>query len=187
MVSFMPLPLYPRGKPPRTRRVRGGWASEQFCMLWRKEKFLASAGNQTPIVQPVARRYTDWSTSMPDIFVRSSRLFYTPKLFFPAIYLKDCADLSDSPMQKKVENFKPPSRPEAETILLTYQKMWTFPNLGWNESQINMTYIQKHCIVRVLICFILYISFHTSPLYGVAWTGLIWLRIRTSGELLWIQ
>jgi hypothetical protein len=29
--------------------------------LWRREKYLAPAGNQTPAVQPVARRYTDWT------------------------------------------------------------------------------------------------------------------------------
>jgi hypothetical protein len=29
--------------------------------MWRKEKSLALVGNQTPAVQPVARRYTDWA------------------------------------------------------------------------------------------------------------------------------
>jgi hypothetical protein len=35
------------------------WASEPVWTLWRPEKSLASAGNQNPAVQPVARRYTD--------------------------------------------------------------------------------------------------------------------------------
>jgi hypothetical protein len=35
------------------------WASEPVWTMWRKEKSLALVGNQTPAVQPVARRYTD--------------------------------------------------------------------------------------------------------------------------------
>jgi hypothetical protein len=36
-----------------------GWAQEPFWTLWKREKSLASAGNQTAAVQPVARRSTD--------------------------------------------------------------------------------------------------------------------------------
>jgi hypothetical protein len=34
-------------------RYEAIWAPEPVLMLWSREKFLASAGNQTPILQPV--------------------------------------------------------------------------------------------------------------------------------------
>jgi hypothetical protein len=36
----------------------GGWVGTRACQE-RREKSLALAGNQTPTVQPVVRRYTD--------------------------------------------------------------------------------------------------------------------------------
>jgi hypothetical protein len=35
------------------------WAPEPVCTLWSREKYVAPAGNRTPAVEPVARRYTD--------------------------------------------------------------------------------------------------------------------------------
>jgi hypothetical protein len=43
-----------------------GWALEPVWSLWRREKYLAFAGNWTPVVQLVARRYTDWAIPDPD-------------------------------------------------------------------------------------------------------------------------
>jgi hypothetical protein len=48
----------PQGRP--TSNLRG-WAQEPVAPLWRREKFLAPTGNVTPAVQPIARRYTDWT------------------------------------------------------------------------------------------------------------------------------
>jgi hypothetical protein len=36
------------------------WVPEPDLTLWNREEFVAPAGNRTPIVQPVARRYIDW-------------------------------------------------------------------------------------------------------------------------------
>jgi len=49
VVTFMPKPLYLRGKSlwyPMTRRL--GWAPWLFLILQRREKFLALAKIQTP-------------------------------------------------------------------------------------------------------------------------------------------
>jgi hypothetical protein len=49
-------PLVPIGQ-------EAGWAPEPFWTRWFREKFPAPTGNLTPIVQPVAQRYTDWASS----------------------------------------------------------------------------------------------------------------------------
>jgi hypothetical protein len=38
---------------------KGGWPPEPVWTLWRRDKSLTRAGNQTPAVQPVAHHYTD--------------------------------------------------------------------------------------------------------------------------------
>jgi hypothetical protein len=54
VVSFMPRPLYPRGRSPRyqlDRRLGGLQSRFGPCA---REKNLATAGNKTPTVQPLA-------------------------------------------------------------------------------------------------------------------------------------
>jgi hypothetical protein len=62
VVSFTLRPLYIQWKSPT---VHIGydfvWAPTLVCTLWCLEKFLAPAGNRTPVVQTVARRYTDYA------------------------------------------------------------------------------------------------------------------------------
>jgi hypothetical protein len=45
-----------------------GWASGQAWTLWCRENFLAPDENRTPIVQPVARRYTELSRLLNLLF-----------------------------------------------------------------------------------------------------------------------
>jgi hypothetical protein len=42
-----------------------GWAPEPDWTPWRLGKFLAPLWNRTPVVQPTARRYTDWAIPAP--------------------------------------------------------------------------------------------------------------------------
>jgi hypothetical protein len=56
-----PAALPPGKEPLVPIRYEAGWAPEPFWTRWFKEKFSAPAGNRTPIVQPVAQRYTDWA------------------------------------------------------------------------------------------------------------------------------
>jgi len=52
--------LYPPGKGPPVPIIQeAGWAPEPVWTKRLEEKCLASAGDQTPIVQSVARHYTD--------------------------------------------------------------------------------------------------------------------------------
>jgi hypothetical protein len=51
--------LPPEKEPSVPNKYEAGWAPGQVCALQKWEKFLASAGNRTPVVQPVACRYTD--------------------------------------------------------------------------------------------------------------------------------
>jgi hypothetical protein len=63
VVSFTPRPLYPQGKSPRypLDRRRGGPQSRSGCGGEEKIPSPRRESNpRTPIVQPVAQRYTDW-------------------------------------------------------------------------------------------------------------------------------
>jgi hypothetical protein len=51
---YVPLAL-----PQAPNIYEAGWAPEPGWTLWMSENYLASFGNQTLAVQPVARRYTD--------------------------------------------------------------------------------------------------------------------------------
>jgi hypothetical protein len=55
----------PAGKEPLVPTgYEDGWASEPFWKRWCRKKFPAPAKESspnTPIVQPVAQRYTDWA------------------------------------------------------------------------------------------------------------------------------
>jgi hypothetical protein len=61
VVSFTTLQLYRRGNSspyPLDRRLGGPQSRSGRCG---EEKDLATAGNRTPILQPVAYRYSDWA------------------------------------------------------------------------------------------------------------------------------
>jgi hypothetical protein len=47
----------PPGEEPTGQEA--GWAPEPVWTLWRRETSLVLAGTKTPVVQPVARPYTD--------------------------------------------------------------------------------------------------------------------------------
>jgi hypothetical protein len=59
-----PAALHPgRGTP--VSSGCGDWVGPRDgldWMLWSRDNVLASTGNRTRTVQPVARRYTDWKT-----------------------------------------------------------------------------------------------------------------------------
>jgi hypothetical protein len=58
--------LYPRGKdPPIPIAQKASWALEPVWTQRLEEKFCASVGDRTPVVQSVVRHYTDWATAAP--------------------------------------------------------------------------------------------------------------------------
>jgi hypothetical protein len=64
VVSFTPLPLYPRERAPGTHFI-GGWVEPRAGMDdMEKWKYFTLPGLEVPpplVVQPVASRYTDWA------------------------------------------------------------------------------------------------------------------------------
>jgi hypothetical protein len=60
-------PLPPGKEPPGTHSIASWMCPEHFWMLHRREKSLAPAGNRTPGVQPIARRYADWTIPVPQL------------------------------------------------------------------------------------------------------------------------
>jgi hypothetical protein len=56
-----PAALFPGEQPPVPIVYEAGKAQEPVWRLWRREKFLVPAGNQTLAVQLVVRCYTDWA------------------------------------------------------------------------------------------------------------------------------
>jgi hypothetical protein len=59
MNIFTPQPLYPRGNSPRYLLVRRLDVPQNWFGCFEEEKNVAPAGNRTPVVHPVALRYTD--------------------------------------------------------------------------------------------------------------------------------
>jgi hypothetical protein len=51
-----------RALPPVPIVQGAGWASQLVWTQRLEEKSIVSAGNRTPVVQPVVRHYTDWAT-----------------------------------------------------------------------------------------------------------------------------
>jgi hypothetical protein len=51
--------------PPVPIVQEAGWAPEPIWTQKIEEKSFASAGDRTPVVQPVVRHYTDWATPAP--------------------------------------------------------------------------------------------------------------------------
>jgi hypothetical protein len=65
VVGFKSRPLYSQVKSrryPLDRRLGG---SQSWPGRYGEEQNLVPAGNMTPVVQPVARRYTDWAVPTP--------------------------------------------------------------------------------------------------------------------------
>jgi hypothetical protein len=66
VVSFTPRPLYPRERTPVTHWI-GGWASPRTVLDAVVKRKIPSSRREsnprTPIVQPVAQRYTDWAST----------------------------------------------------------------------------------------------------------------------------
>jgi hypothetical protein len=60
VVSFTPRPLYPWGNSPTCPLYRRLDGPQNRSGSYEEEKNLAPAGNRTPTLQIVARRYTDW-------------------------------------------------------------------------------------------------------------------------------
>jgi hypothetical protein len=59
-----PTTLPPGKEPPVSIGEEAGWAPETVWTRWWREKFPAphrESNPRTPIVQPVAQRYTDWA------------------------------------------------------------------------------------------------------------------------------
>jgi hypothetical protein len=54
-----PAALAPRREAPVPIGMEAGWAPDPVWTLWSREESLIPAGNQTPPVQPLARRHTD--------------------------------------------------------------------------------------------------------------------------------
>jgi hypothetical protein len=68
------------------------WGPESVWTLWSKEKSLAPVGNQTPVINSVARRYTDgsiyhWYVSMLLCFNIELAVYYE---FREVTYLRRC-------------------------------------------------------------------------------------------------
>jgi hypothetical protein len=63
VVSFTPLPLYPRERAPGTHHFIGGWVDPRAALdNMEKLKFFTPPGLELPlplVVQPVASLYTD--------------------------------------------------------------------------------------------------------------------------------
>jgi hypothetical protein len=68
--GFTPRQLYPRERYTCTHCVGGWWVPQPVWTLCSREKSLAPAGNRTPAIQPVTRRYADWA-------ILPARKFYT--------------------------------------------------------------------------------------------------------------
>jgi hypothetical protein len=58
-----PDALTPGEEPPLPTGYEVGWTPEPVWTRCRRGKFPAPVGNRTPIIQPVASRYTDWGIS----------------------------------------------------------------------------------------------------------------------------
>jgi hypothetical protein len=63
VVSFTPQPLYPKERTPGTQWI-GGWVGPRAVLDAVKRKIPSprrQSNPRTPIIQPVAQRYTDWA------------------------------------------------------------------------------------------------------------------------------
>jgi hypothetical protein len=88
--------LFPVKEPPVPIGQEAGWAPEPVWTRWRREKFphpRRESNPVTPIVQPLASRYTDFSILLPESVHRKLRFttFIFCSLIYPALpYTSDC-------------------------------------------------------------------------------------------------
>jgi hypothetical protein len=73
----MPRPLYPQGEAPGTYWI-GGWVGPRAVLDAVVKRKIPSphreSNPRTPIVQPVAQRYTDWAIAAVGDFTLPSRI-----------------------------------------------------------------------------------------------------------------
>jgi hypothetical protein len=77
---------------PGTHWIESWWAPEPVWTLWSTDKSLAPAGNQTPAVQSVARRYRHPSHNRPGVTLEGTQLnkFNSISLSHLHLYRSSC-------------------------------------------------------------------------------------------------
>jgi hypothetical protein len=75
VASITPLPIYTRGKPPLPVEKEIGWTPEPVWVLWIRKKCTSSAGNRTSALQPITRRYTDWTIPAPALMQWAKQMY----------------------------------------------------------------------------------------------------------------
>jgi hypothetical protein len=82
----VPIALPPAKEPPIPIGFEARWVPQPAWTLWNREKYFLPAGNWTPAVQPIARRYTDLAISAPITFYTYLNLKCRSSFWQPCIY-----------------------------------------------------------------------------------------------------
>jgi hypothetical protein len=87
-----PATLYPLRKgPPVPTGKKAGWVSELVWTQMSEERFFASAGDRTLVIQSVVKYYTDWATTPPNYVQENSHEFHSNRFshsFLPSFSKK---------------------------------------------------------------------------------------------------